>query len=181
MDGSPGYGTGFLINIPGSEKLCILTAGHNILRVDAVWIKEITVTFPNGLTFNVTRKGEDEDGECFVSSIYKDNPTDDSSHQSSINDYGLIVVDKKRPGPNPKQFPGACAFSVWLTDYELLQSQVSVHGYMEDKKAQTRSTSRLLRIDENTLHYGINTAGGVSGAPVFTVDATGRYVAVGIQ
>lgn len=174
-ESTPGYGTGFLINISGSKKLCIMTAAHNILNVNAGWIVEIIVTFSNGLTLKATRK------ECFVSNIYENNPTDDSSQESSIGDFGLIALDRKRFGSTSEQFPGACAFSVWLSDYELLQSQVFVHGYMEGKEAQTRSTSPLLRVTKNSLHYGIDTAGGVSGAPVFTVDANGGYVAVGIQ
>ncbi|KAL1961711.1 hypothetical protein VTN77DRAFT_1111 [Rasamsonia byssochlamydoides] len=167
------YGTGFVVNIPGSQKLSIMTAAHNILHVDAGHVRSIRVTFPNRLTVDV------EPDECFVSSVYREKPTNKSTDESSISDYGLITIDQDRFDSG--LHPGGCAFSVWRTDYDLLQKPVTVHGYLQGKPDQAKGTSSLDRIDSAALYYSIHTVGGVSGGPVFSVDEHGNYIAVAIH
>ena len=173
-DGSSKSGTGFVVNIPGSKRLSIMTAGHNIVDVENGRASGIEVVLPNGLTFRATPD------EYFASRAYEANPTDQSQDETSIFDYGLISVDKKKHILDPKQDPGGCAFSILTTDYEMLQMEVSVHGYKYGEMRQTHNTSPLSRVDSNALYYSKDTVPGVSGGPVF-VSKDGVYTAVGIQ
>lgn len=151
-----------------------MTAGHNIVDVGSGRATGIEVVFPNGLTFNATPD------EYFASKAYEENPTDRSQDETSIFDYGLISVDKKKHLSDPKLDPGGCAFSMLTTDYEMLHMEVSVHGYRLGETQQTHNTSPLSRVDSNALYYSKDTVPGVSGGPVF-VSKDGVYTAVGIQ
>lgn len=176
FDGGPYCGTGFVVNIPETKKLCILTAGHNITRKDAGDLCKIRVTFPNELVIEDVKPEE-----CFASHIYKDNPTIDSTSANAFWDFGLISIDPVKYKVAPDLRPGGCAFNVWRTKQDLLSNQVTVHGYRKDEPGQTKGTSSLDRVDAHALYYYIDTIGGVSGGPVFSLDDDGNYVAVGIQ
>lgn len=149
-----------------------MTAGHNIVHPKSGRAKTVDVTFPEGLEFTA----KDEDRELFVSEVYAKEPTDDKAHSSSLSDYGLIAVARKK---NPSDLTG-CAFSAALSERELSKAQVAVHGYMEGAKEQTKNDSPLNWIDARSLSYVKDTKGGVSGGPVF-ISQGGTYVAIGIQ
>lgn len=168
-------GTGFAVNIPDMKKLCVMTAAHNILHVGAGHVRRIQVTFPNALTFDVGPH------ECFVSSVYGDNPTRNSNDASSIADYGLIAIDLAKHGIEPTKHPGGCAFSVWRTKYDLLKKPITVHGYLQGKPEQAKGISSLDHIDPFAVYYSVDTVGGVSGGPVFSMNDDGTPVAVAIQ
>ncbi|KAI9777870.1 MAG: hypothetical protein M1839_008547 [Geoglossum umbratile] len=152
-----------------------MTAGHNIVDKNAGRATSITATFPNGLTFTA------DPDEYFVSKIYSDNPATESTEETSTSDYGLIAVDRKKVDQTyPKSNPGGCAFNALLSNHELLRQEVSVHGYKGGETRQTMNTSPLKRVDDVSLYYTKDTAGGVSGGPVFVASKDG-ITAVGIQ
>ncbi|KAL2826478.1 hypothetical protein BDW59DRAFT_160996 [Aspergillus cavernicola] len=176
FDDGPFCGTGFVANIPETKKLCIFTAAHNIIRKGAGDLKKIRVTFPNKLVIDDVKPEE-----CFASHIYKQNPTIDSTNANAVWDFGLISIDRAKHTIAQDMGPGGCAFNVWRTKQDLLANQVTVHGYREGKPGQTKGTSSLDRVDSHALYYYIDTIGGVSGGPIFSLDDDGNYVAVGIQ
>lgn len=152
-----------------------MTAGHNIVNKNAGRATSVTAVFLNGLTFKANP------GECFVSKIYNDNPAAESTEETSTSDYGLIAVDRKRVDQSdPKLNPGGCAFNASLSDHQMLRQEVSVHGYKGDGPYRRTNGSKLDRVDDVSLYYTNDTAGGVSGGPVFVASKYG-ITAVGIQ
>jgi V8-like Glu-specific endopeptidase len=160
------YGTGFLVNIPESEKYCIVTAGHN-LRDPKGRATNVNVKFPGGLEFIANPD------EFFVSKIYDNNPT----MESEASDYGLIAVDRKK---YPSDLDGGCAFSILPTDSELLLRDVTVHGYRGKEPRQSKATSEFDHVSRDRLYYKQKTEPGVSGGAVFIINDGGSVV-VGIQ
>lgn len=176
------------MHIPGSANFCILTAGHNIVTVvdgddktaerrKVAWAKKIQVNFPGGLEFCVYRD------ECRVSKVYEANPSSGASEESSLQDYGLIVTDKKKHldanHPDIKD-PGGCGFDILVRDSDILHSDVAVHGYPKGCKDQEMNSSGLNHIDRHALYYSKDTMGGVSGGPAI-ISKNGLHTAIGIQ
>ncbi|RSL74135.1 hypothetical protein CEP53_000457 [Fusarium sp. AF-6] len=174
---SPIFGTGFLVNIPFTQKYCILTAGHNIARPEEGRANRVEVTFPNDLAFEASASA----GELFVSDVYAANPTLSDSDPSSISDYGLVAVDRFKQPPAQGRALGGCSLSVLPSRSELLHTGGTVYGYSQGNVLQTKETSPFSRpVQARYLKYNKDTKPGVSGGPIF-VSYNGSDVAVGIH
>ncbi|KAF8860586.1 hypothetical protein BDZ45DRAFT_724516 [Acephala macrosclerotiorum] len=172
-NGEPGYGSGFLVNIPviGSAKYCIMTAGHNIVDTGNGRATSIKIHFPGRPEIMAHASA----GELFVSAVYGGFPMKDETHESTYSDYGLIVVDSQW-----KDMHG-CAFSVLQSDF---RGEVSIHGYPkkddQPPKEQEQVRCKFSNVTHNAFYYGGKTIAGVSGGPVYIV-IDGIHVAVGIH
>lgn len=175
----PIFGTGFLVNIPFTQKYCILTAGHNVARPEEGRADRVEVFFPNGLAFVASASA----GELFVSEAYAASPTLSDRDPSSISDYALVAVDRSRhrPPPTRDQALGGCSLSVLPSRSELLHTGGTVYGYSQGNVLQTKETSPFARpVQARYLEYEKDTKPGVSGGPIFISYNSGD-VAIGIQ
>ncbi|KAJ6256900.1 hypothetical protein Dda_7783 [Drechslerella dactyloides] len=162
--------------MPNTKMYCIMTAGHNIKRPEQGYATRIEVEFPNGLKFNA------QPGEFFVSEAFHRQTTLRAEDESSVSDYGLITVNREMVAASPELDLFGCAFSARLRRFEMYERDCTVHGYKEGATLQTRNTSKLLLVLEDRLTYDIETAGGVSGGPVFiSHENHGSDIVIGIH
>jgi V8-like Glu-specific endopeptidase len=172
---NPVSGSGFLVNVPFTQKYCILTAGHNVRRPDEGRADRVEVFFPNGFTFTATA------AELFVSKVYDAHPTLRDQDPSSISDYALIAVDRVKHPMTEGQAMGGCSLSVLPSRSELLHTGGTVYGYSLGNVLQTKETSPFSRpVQAQFLEYEKDTHEGVSGGPIF-VSYNAGDVAIGIQ
>jgi glutamyl endopeptidase len=109
-------GTGFWVNLPGSDVKCILTAGHCLKDQDG-YAERVEVTFPGQRAFSAAGS------ELHVSAKWKPN--------SSKYDFGAICIKDM-----PKSH-GGFEYSTTVTNEELLTTDATMFGYPADKPYQT--------------------------------------------
>jgi glutamyl endopeptidase len=148
-------GSGFLVNIPGSNAGCILTAGHNLWMDTRTYAERLEVTFPGKEPIIVSEPTNNTSRQrYFVSPQYK-------QRFDRYHDYGIIVL----PGYQRKGF----GYSVVVTDDEIRAATAVVFGYPGDKPHKTMwgTGSGFLDPEPMLLRYTLDTAGGQSGSPVY--------------
>jgi glutamyl endopeptidase len=94
--------------------------------------------------------------------------------ESSIHDYGAIVLPRDRPLGAVQGFLGVAEISREV----MLKTELTLSGYPLDKPRCTQwtQTKRPERLDGRTLTYAIDTEGGQSGSPLWCTVGGERYV-----
>lgn len=161
-DGSVWYGTGWF----ASPKL-VVTAGHVVhIASRGGWVQEIEVVPAcdgSSRPFGAVTSRRFRSVEGWVDG------------EQAEHDYGAVLL--------PQPVPGVGYFGFAAASEEMLDGKtVLLSGYPSDKPlgTQWQHERHLQRIEPRLLYYDIDTAGGQSGAPVWT-SFNGRLYAVGIH
>lgn len=163
------------MNIPNVQKLCVLTAAHN-LQYEGKRATSIKVTFTE-LQPKVEWTANDAD--FFYPESWKSNPNGDKNF---ANDWGLILGDLSNDTRDEKNAFGFMIPSVAMTDTSLKKNyKIKVHGYPEDKRKVEDAEGVIEVIGNGRIEYKIKTEQGVSGGPAW-ISRLGRYpTVVGVQ
>lgn len=164
-----------MINIPGSKKCVVLTAGHVLYRFVGVmgssdYMREVFITFRAAGQAKSVRVGP----ECLrVHEKFRD-------FRNLEYDFGVIILpDEKLPNDSC-----GFGFSTLMTDRELLVSDLSLFGYPvfngKENTTMWGSGGHVQSLDDRILRFMLHTTGGQSGSPVFVWD-NGVWTVVGIQ
>jgi len=164
------YGTGFLINIPGSNTGCVLTAGHNLWMETRSYVDSVEIKFPGRDLIVISKSSNITNRQrYFVSRQYEQN-------FHSNYDYGAIIL------PGYQQH--GIGYTVLATNEELgnTAEPAELAGFPGDKPGMTIWATRgpLDSIDSGDpgsseepgskskrLFYTLDTFGGQSGSPVY--------------
>ncbi|KAH8808632.1 hypothetical protein F5884DRAFT_900848 [Xylogone sp. PMI_703] len=193
-DGKRSFGTGFFVNLPGTQDDVILTAGHNLLGSTGmrVFVNELGST-SNGINTSEENTGIEVNEQDFRICPEYVHDQDDKFH-----DYGIILLKPKleRPGFGfnirfASQGLGEKGHAwdplldkIIRVDNSCLQ--VYITGYQDDSPGETfEGQGQLItkvndRVRQDQLEYKIETKEGVSGSPVWRVDRGGESV-IGIH
>jgi V8-like Glu-specific endopeptidase len=109
-----------------------------------------------------------------VAQKYKDNP----GNSSSLDDYGLILVDVPTEGGD---FGGGFGFNAHMLKHDLLVQRVYVYGYPAGAQQLQGDISKVEDVEDRVICHNVATSPGVSGAPVWIKASNGNDVLVGIQ
>lgn len=163
------------MNIPHVQKLCVLTAAHN-LQYEGKRATSIKVTFTE-LQPKVEWTANDTD--FFYPDSWKSNPNGDKNF---ANDWGLILGDLSRDTRDEKNAFGFMIPSVAMEDRSLQKNyRIKVHGYPEDKRKVEDAEGVIEAIENGRIEYKIRTEQGVSGGPAW-ISRQGRLpTVVGVQ
>ncbi|KAK2882525.1 hypothetical protein FQN49_000251 [Arthroderma sp. PD_2] len=162
--GEQSHGTGFYINIPDIKTHVILTAAHNL--VDKQGKRSQALRFRDSTQDTIITPN---DSDIFISPLYKTKPRTET-------DFGAIRV------PISTSSPRGFGFSLKLAQERLRDKSLQVCGFPSDSTRSEPCTSSGVckRSDPYHLEYKLDTAKGLSGAPVF-MPFNGHDTVVGIH
>lgn len=184
-------GSGFFLNIPGTTKDVIVTAGHNLIRPP----KQGQSTPERVQKIDVRVKGADgkwstqsvTHTQCFIAEPYEKSPT----AANAIYDYGVILLDRAKAD----ETRDALGFNIVLASMDPSSQSLgpgdvglvsSVGGYpavsnSEDGDPELETANgRFAQHAERQVHYTAASNQGMSGGPIW-VNFGGETVVVGIQ
>lgn len=164
-DGSLWFGSGWL-----AGPRLVVTAGHVVhIAARGGWVREIEVI-----------PGADGAGRPFGSAISRRFRSVSGwvRDQDPGLDYGAILLPPDAAFGAHLGYFGIAS----LDDGDLAGNTVQLSGYPADKPTGTNwhHAREIQRVEPKILYYDIDTAGGQSGAPVWTELGGNRYV-VGIH
>ncbi|KAH8647459.1 hypothetical protein BGZ60DRAFT_535345 [Tricladium varicosporioides] len=159
-------GTGFYVNIPGTQHDIIFTAGHNLIDKTGQRSQKLTIL------------GTEPRDNIDVGDNYRicDAYARDPMTAKTADDYGIILVPRKNGHPRPGF--GFCLKLAYIDD---LGGEVRVTGYRDTTPPGNpiESTGSYTCTD-NQIQYTARTEQGVSGSPVW-VAYNGHETVVGIH
>ncbi|KAF8434470.1 hypothetical protein BGX38DRAFT_161830 [Terfezia claveryi] len=161
----PFIGSGFFVNIPGTERDILFTAGHNLINEHGALVHSVDVYVDGELISTVRVHGDD----YHISESYIKTP----NNTNPINDYGCILIKKREVTPKLREGFG---FSLALADRDLRTMGLSafVGGYPAGLNSPSTTEFRYAmgsfgKVDANQLHYHATTEKGQSGGPVWVL------------
>ncbi|KAJ2989284.1 hypothetical protein NUW58_g3546 [Xylaria curta] len=160
-------GTGFYINLPGTDKDVILTAGHNLVGSDGKRSTELVVMSSDGKGDIVVDNNNVE-----INTRYFKSPKD----YNAVYDYGAIFIPREEGQPPRPGFGFSLMLGIDLKDRgktdpkdAYLTGNVNVTGYREHTPpGQPDLSTGGCNIHPNQLEYEVETQVGLSGSPVWT-------------
>lgn len=158
------FGTGWLVG-----PRTIITAGHNLYSHQTKRGPRKVVAIP-GRNLNHAPFSFFEAQALDVHPLWR-------TKAARENDYGVIWLSE--PIGHSVGWFGMAAYS----DSELARLVINNAGYPGDKRMGTQwfNAGRVLGADARTLSYGLDTAEGQSGSPIFHYDAHEQRIVVAIH
>ena len=142
-------GSGFWVNLPGSDVKCILTAGHCLFDKDG-YAEVVEVKFPGQQAFWASGS------ELHVSKKWTLNSTE-------LDDFGAICIK------DVTKSQGGFGYSTIVTNQQLLTTDATMFGYPVDKPYQTMwgSGGCVCEVTPPQFMYAFCADRGQSGSPVY--------------